>query len=108
MKIAAVIATMGRPDSVAETLRRLARQTRAPDQVLVVGATDTDFPPKGNSSEEFSNVQFVLASKGLPKQRNRALDLLDGSVDAIVFFDDDFFPAKDFIAGVERLMREHP
>lgn len=108
MKIAAVIATTGRSDSVAETLRRLARQTRAPDQVLVVGATDADFPRSQQNLEKFPGVQFVLASKGLPKQRNRALDLLGSSVDVIVFFDDDFFPAKDFIAGVERLMSEHP
>ncbi len=28
--------------------------------------------------------------------------------DIVIFFDDDFVPARDFIAGAERLLREHP
>ncbi len=112
MKIAVVIATTGRPDILAAMLQRLARQTRAPDHVLVVGAAETDFPSRDKLSEEtaeaLTHVQFVLASKGSSTQRNRALDLLGTAFDIIIFFDDDFVPARDFIAGAERLFREHP
>lgn len=104
MKIAVAIATTGRPDIVGQMLLRLKRQTRAPDQVLVVGAADKDLPNR----QSFGGVDFVLNSKGSSKQRNRALDLIGTAFDIVIFFDDDFVPARDFIAGVERLMREHP
>ena len=104
MKIAVAIATTGRPNVVAQTLSRLERQTRAPDHVLVVGAADADLP----SRQDSGSVQFVLSDRGSSKQRNRALDLLGAEFEIIVFFDDDFVPARDFIAGVEQLMTAHP
>ncbi len=48
MKIAVVIATTGRPDILAAMLQRLARQTRAPDHVLVVGAARPIFRAETN------------------------------------------------------------
>ncbi|MHB8885163.1 MAG: glycosyltransferase family 2 protein [Methylovirgula sp.] len=104
MKIAVAIATTGRPNVVAQTLLRLARQTRAPDHVLVIGAAEADLPSRKASG----GVQFILGGRGSSKQRNRALDLLEAEFEIVIFFDDDFVPARDFIAGVEHLMTAHP
>lgn len=104
MKIAVAIATTGRADVVAQTLSRLARQTRAPDLVVVVGAADADLP----SGQGLGGVQFIVSDRGSSTQRNRALDMLGTAFDVVIFFDDDFVPAKDFITGAERLMVEHP
>ena len=105
MKIALVVATTGRAAIATQTLRRLERQSRAPDVVLVVGANAGDV----SHSELPAGVKFTLApAKGLPVQRNHALDLLRSQADIIVFIDDDYVPAADFVAQVERLMREHP
>lgn len=103
MKIALAIATTDRPKVVGETLRRLARQTRPPDQVLVVGASERDF-----TADRVPGVTYVTSAKGLTRQRNRALDLLQSDSDLITFIDDDFIPTRDFFAGIERLMTEHP
>ncbi len=105
MKIALAIATTDRPNVVAETLRRLNRQTRAPDHVLVVGASESDFPA---GPSPLLGVKFTVFSRGLTRQRNHALDLLQKDFDIITFIDDDFFPSRDFFAGVERLATEHP
>jgi hypothetical protein len=105
VKIALAIATTDRPAMVGETLRRLARQTRAPDQILVVGAAESDFPA---APDRPPGVGFVTCAKGLTRQRNCALDLLQNDSDIITFIDDDFIPTRDFFAGVERLMTEHP
>jgi GT2 family glycosyltransferase len=104
MHIAVVIATTGRPAIVETALDRLARQTRAPDRVLVVGASEADCPAR----RDWAGVTFTLSAKGSSKQRNRALDLLGASVDLVVFLDDDFLAASDFLEGAERLMRDHP
>lgn len=108
MRIAAAIATTGRPLTVAETLQRLARQTRALDHVVVVGAAESDLPCGADREAHFPHVAFTLAARGSSKQRNRALDLLGKDYDAVIFFDDDFVAARDFVAGVERLFNEHP
>ena len=105
MNIALVIATTGRPKIVAQTLERLARQSRAPERLVVVGAAPSDVPAEALSPQ----AEFLVApARGLPHQRNHALDHLAGGVDIVVFIDDDYAPAQDFVAGVERLMREHP
>ncbi|MGA3302312.1 MAG: glycosyltransferase [Methylovirgula sp.] len=108
MKIAVAIATTGRPLTVAETLLRLARQTRAPDHVVVVGAAESDFPSCADREEDFADVAFTLSARGSSKQRNRALDLLSGAYDLVVFFDDDFVAAKDFLENAENVFKDHP
>lgn len=108
MKIAVAIATTGRPLSVAETLLRLLRQTRVPDHIVVVGAAESDFPSVADRQRDFADVVFALSAKGSSKQRNRALDLLGANDDLVVFFDDDFVAARDFIESAERLFEDHP
>lgn len=103
MRIVVAVATTGRPAIVAETLKRLERQSRAPDATLIVGAepSDVDAPPDW--------ARFVVAPvKGSGAQRNHALDLIGADADIVVFVDDDYVPAPDFIEGVERLFSDHP
>jgi GT2 family glycosyltransferase len=107
MKIAAAIVTTGRPLTVAETLQRLSRQTRPLDHMLVVGAAESDLPCSADREAHFPQVAFNLSGRGSSKQRNRALDLLGRDYDVVIFFDDDFVAARDFVAGVERLLSEH-
>lgn len=103
MKIAVIIATRGRPGILAETLMRLARQTRVPDRILVVGAGEGDFPDRA----AFGAVEFAVGPPGSSRQRNFALDRLDAAYDVAMFLDDDFVAARDFVAGGERLIRDH-
>jgi GT2 family glycosyltransferase len=49
----------------------------------------------------------ILAKQGTCTQRNAILARCRDE-DAIVFFDDDFFPCKDYLAAVERAFREEP
>ena len=102
MRIALVIATAGRPQIVTETLNRLGLQTRAPDRLLVVGAAPQDAPDPATPAPF-----YVAPQKGTTLQRNHALDLLAQDADIVVFIDDDYVPAPDFLAGVERLFLAH-
>jgi GT2 family glycosyltransferase len=103
MRIVVAIATTGRPGVVGQTLLRLERQARQPDRIVVVGAVAEDAP------EPAGHAEFHVASgRGLPLQRNHALDLIGGSADIVVFIDDDYVPGPNFIDGVERLFVENP
>lgn len=103
MKIVVAIATTGRPEIVSASLQRFARLKRQPDRLLVIGAAPEDAPSAPHAAEF-----HVARARGLPIQRNLALDLVGSDADVMVFVDDDYFPAPGFVEGVERLFAENP
>lgn len=102
MRIHVAIATTGRPDVLCKVVDRFRHQTRKPDGIVVVGAGPADVA--GLELLENPPDQTVISpKKGLCCQRNVALSLLRGKSDAVVFFDDDFVVANDFIERLETL-----
>jgi GT2 family glycosyltransferase len=99
-KLVVVVATIGRAALVAHTVKLLAQQRRRPDQVIVVGVDDADMLGVADGSD--LPVLCLRGEKGLTRQRNRALRHLDGEADTVVFFDDDFVPAPDYLWQVEQ------
>lgn len=103
MRIAAGIATMGRPAILSETLREIGRQRRLPDLVIVCpagpGSIDTSV-----FAELPYETRIVSSAAGLTRQRNAILAAA-AELDAIVFLDDDFFPAPSYLANAEMLLR---
>jgi glycosyltransferase involved in cell wall biosynthesis len=105
MRIHAVIATTGRAEIVKRVVLRLGEQSRPPDGILVVGAAPDDIAGLAGT---LPSLETKLSRKGLCRQRNAALDHLDGRSDVVVFFDDDFVPAGDFLARLEALLQQQP
>jgi len=93
-KIAVVIATRGRPDIVAATVKRLLDQSLVPDHIYVIGSQASDIamlkPIKGK-------VTTLVGRVGSAHQRNDGLSLTGKRYDIIVFFDDDFIPSHYWI-----------
>ncbi len=92
MRIAVGIPTRGRPAILAETLRELSRQTRPPDRVIVCHVDDDDV----DAARPCPGVEFVVGPPGSSHQRNAILDHA-ACCDAVLFLDDDFFPAPRYI-----------
>jgi GT2 family glycosyltransferase len=101
VRLAIGIATRGRAEILRAALRDLARQTRAPDRILVCHVTPEDIgaPEPG--------VQYLTAAAGLPRQRNAILDAC-GDCDAVLFLDDDFLCAPDYLAVTEAVLQARP
>ncbi|MCJ2180017.1 glycosyltransferase family 2 protein [Novosphingobium album (ex Hu et al. 2023)] len=105
LRIFVVIATVGRAALVRRTAGMLADQTRPADGVVVASVTPDDVV----GVEQVRGTPEVLFSeKGLCRQRNRALAALEDRADVIVFLDDDFVPAPDYLAHVEALFEADP
>lgn len=104
-KLFVIVATVGRPELTARTVDRLADQTRPPDGVVVVSVQPQDVV---GVDQVRGNVEVEFSEKGLPRQRNRGLEKVIGDADTIVFFDDDFIPAKDYLEEAERYLADHP
>lgn len=105
MKIAVGIASTGRPQVLDETIRVLARQSRLPDQLWICPAKPEDYEPVTGLSSFPINV--VTGAVGSCAQRNLILSALAG-IDIVVFLDDDFFPADDYLEQIEILFTDSP
>ena len=106
MRIAVIIATTGRAELLGNTVARLARQTRLPDRVIVAGVTPADTANLADAAP--LAVEVITAARGLPRQRNAGLRHLAGGADVVVFFDDDFVPANDYLAVLEQQFSTRP
>ncbi|MBW6396610.1 glycosyltransferase family 2 protein [Roseomonas sp. HJA6] len=100
MRIAIGIATRGRPAILAGVLADLQRQTRRADRTIVCHVTPDDIT-------DCAGAEFLTAAAGLPRQRNAILDAAV-DCDVVLFLDDDFLCAPDFLAVVEAAFLAHP
>lgn len=105
LTVAVVIASLGRPELLNQIRELMAMQSRKPDMLLYSVVSEADVPADFAQDDA---CQVIMGSKGLTRQRNRALDHLGDTYDVIVFFDDDFVPARTSIEGIERFFRTHP
>jgi hypothetical protein len=99
--IAVGIATTGRREVLTRTIDLLAHQTRLPDSLVICPVVPEDVDVA--SLERFpARTLTVVGAKGLPAQRNLILSATR-EADIIVFFDDDFFADRDYLANVEQI-----
>jgi glycosyltransferase involved in cell wall biosynthesis len=95
-----VIVTRGRPGPLARILACIAAQTRPPDGVIVVDASDAPadpFPALRAAYPEM-RLRYVPASPGLARQRNQGLDASEA--DIVTFLDDDVEIPPSYCATV--------
>lgn len=102
MKLAVIVASLGRPAEIDQLLRALAAQTRPPDRIILSVTGPADLP--GETPPE---VAVLISEKGSCVQRNRALDQLPGDIDLVAFLDDDYLPCRTAIAGIVDFFRAH-
>lgn len=105
LRIAVAVATLGRPELVARTVARLASQTRPADLVIVSAVSEADVR---GLAEAAPDARLLLGDQGSCRQRNHALDEIGSDADVVVFFDDDFVPAPDYLEQVEALFAARP
>lgn len=104
-RIVVAVATLGRGEILSPVVRHLAKQTRAPDLVLISATESNDFGDLQEDEVPFP-MKFLLGVRGACHQRNRALAELRGG-DIVLFIDDDFLLAPDYLALLEAIFSEH-
>lgn len=106
LNIVVGIATAGRREVLAETIAHLGTQTRLADGLLICPAGPDDLD-RSRLAQYPAPAQVVTGSRGTCAQRNAVLDAAV-TADVVVFFDDDFLPAADFLERVEELFVARP
>lgn len=106
MRIAVVVATRGRGEELVHLLNRLKLQSRLPDLVCVSGVDDSDVTAARRVTG--LPLRIVFGPPGLTTQRNTGVRAVVEDADAIVFFDDDFLPARRWLQNVETILSSDP
>lgn len=97
------IPTVGRAAVLRDIVVGLSLQTRRPDRILVCGSKAADV----EGVEGLPGIEVLFSAAGLPRQRN-ALIAAAAEADVMLFLDDDFVMATDYLAELERVMEEEP
>jgi len=110
MKVTVLVPTYRRPADLARCLAALARQTRAPDEVVVVARVDdTDTHTCLRDPATAATLPLVIAPIDVPGQvaaLNRGLDAASGEVIAIT--DDDAAPRIDWVERIAAAFASDP
>jgi hypothetical protein len=93
-RVAVGVATRGRPEFVRLVVEHLRLQTLRPAKILIacVEAADVE------GLDAAPDLVVIASQPGLTLQRNVILDRLSGDCEFVVFFDDDFFPQREWLA----------
>jgi GT2 family glycosyltransferase len=106
MRIAVAVATRGRGEMLVHLLNRLKAQTRPPDLVCISGVEECDVTAA--RAAVGLPLSIVFGPPGLTAQRNTAVRAVADRADAIVFFDDDFLPARRWLECAEEIFLRQP
>jgi GT2 family glycosyltransferase len=93
LRIAVGIATLGRPHILAATIAEYGRQSRPPDAVFVCAPSEASVAGLTNDN---AALRIILGPRGSCVQRNAIIDEAL-NFDVMLFADDDFVPARDYI-----------
>lgn len=105
MKISVIICTRNRPDDLKRTISSILKQSRLPDEFIVVDSSDEpSLAGYLNSSSLPFPVRYFHTAPGLTLQRN--IGIRNSSTDALCFFDDDVELDVDYLDQIERVFSE--
>lgn len=98
LRLSVAIATCGRPEALRTCMAAIAKQSRAPDQLIIV---DQDPLPETREVVTQSGLPVTYVEqerRGLSASRNLALSVAEGDVLAVT--DDDCFPDDGWAEGL--------
>jgi GT2 family glycosyltransferase len=104
MRLALGIATRGRAATLREALWEVRGQQRQPDRLLICHTVPEDI---AGAAAVAPMAEFIASPPGLPRQRNAILEAAEGC-DAVLFLDDDFLAAPDYLAVTEAVFEARP
>jgi glycosyltransferase involved in cell wall biosynthesis/GT2 family glycosyltransferase len=102
LKLAFVVATKDRPEELRRMWRSLCRQTRPPDEVVVVDAGRGPSPAEGLDPAPFAVTHIRAERPSAAGQRNAGIGAVSPGADLVGFLDDDAVLEDD---AVEEMLR---
>jgi GT2 family glycosyltransferase len=95
--VVVVVASLDRPDSLADILEDMGRQTEPADRIILSVTKPADLP---EGLVESDTLRLLIGPKGLCNQRNTALEEIGTGSDIVLFCDDDYVPSRFLVERV--------
>lgn len=106
-RIAVIIASKGRPQDLALWIDHAARQSLPPAAMIWALTGPADLPDLAGIPAA-ARPQVLFSAPGLTRQRNAGLAALAPDIDLVAFFDDDYLPGRECLAGIARVFAQNP
>ncbi|MBO9402189.1 glycosyltransferase family A protein [Shimia sp. R9_3] len=108
-RVAVVICSLGRSDTLAQMMPYLMRQTVLPSRILLVVTKPEDAPDFAKLLPHAPVLpEVILSEKGSSRQRNVGLDHVVDHSDFVFFQDDDYVPSCHVIADIIKAFEAFP
>jgi GT2 family glycosyltransferase len=108
-----VICTKNRLNDLVECLDSLSRQTRMPQELIIVDSSDTPLQQENMFLDHFnaqwfpvSNLKYIHTTPGLTRQRNIGVQHATGEI--VYFFDDDVVLEKEYLSSMHDAFEANP
>lgn len=108
---ALVVCTYLRPKPLFNLMQSVKKQTLYPNEILIIDASDDDETQSVLNNNKFSNTKYYKVNednKGLTKQRNYGVRLVNKSVNIICFLDDDIVLEENYFKNLISTYDEKP
>lgn len=103
MKFSLIICTYMRSESLLRLLHSVQKQTKYPDEILIVDASVNQETKGALEKHTFQNLRYFLVSaenRGLTKQRNFGIAQVAVSSNIVCFLDDDTLLESDYFEEI--------
>jgi GT2 family glycosyltransferase len=111
MRFSLIICTYMRPKPLLDLLTSVAKQTRYPDEILIVDGSTNFETQQLLTQNRFKNLQYFLVSeenRGLTRQRNFGIEKTGSHIDIVCFLDDDTVLEKEYFENLIATYEIHP
>lgn len=105
LSLAVVVASLGRPDVLAELIEDLRNQTQPPEHILLSVTCEADLPDRAKQDQD---VTVLVGPKGSCVQRNTAIAHLPEACDLVLFCDDDYVPSRHMAERLRAFFTANP
>ncbi|MCL6294681.1 glycosyltransferase [Gaetbulibacter sp. 2012CJ34-3] len=98
-----IVCTYMRPKPLLDLLNSVKAQSLYPNEILIIDGstnTETEVVFKQNSFEKLKYFKVDKVNRGLTKQRNFGIDLVDEASEIICFLDDDIILKDDYFKNL--------
>lgn len=91
LRLAVVVASLGRPDTLAELVHALRQQSQPPEQIILSVTSEADLPPRSVIGVD---ITVLIGPRGSCAQRNLGIAHVNEDCDILLFCDDDYVPSR--------------